>query len=143
MADMHEIVNLCAVPHHGGIYGGAVYAHMSADFYVVAQNYVADLRHFLVNAVVGGEAEPICADNRCAVNYAIFADYAIFANCGGGIDSSSVTDFGKLPDIGVGVNRRVVANLGVVVNNGKGHNGRVLADFDVFSYMRLGANLSR
>src|SRR5258706_2103927 len=73
--DLHEVVNLRALADDGRAERAAVNRHIRADLHVVADDEVADLWNFAVDAAVGNITNPVRADHRPGVDANALADF--------------------------------------------------------------------
>ena len=73
--DLDEVVNLRALADDRRAERAAVNRHVRADFHVVADDDVADLRHLAVNAAVQHVTESVRADHRAGMDADALADF--------------------------------------------------------------------
>ncbi len=66
--DMHQIINLGALADDGGTKRSAVNSRVGADLHVVVDDYIADLQHLAVAALVEHVAVAVRADDRAGVD---------------------------------------------------------------------------
>ena len=80
MADMNKVIDFCTMANDRRAHGCAVNAVMRADFDIILEDDIADLRHFRMYAFMRCEAEAVRADDSRAVDDAAFADTAVLAD---------------------------------------------------------------
>ena len=131
MRDVHQVVNLRALADDGGPEGAAINGGVRADFHVVVNDDVADLKHLAMAALVEHIAVAVRADDRAGV------------------------DGNAMPDLAFGINHHVrkqadiVAQLAVAADmiaaqeRGARADFYARADHAVRSDMRGGINLRR
>ena len=78
--DLHEVVDLGAFANDRWAQRTAVNRHVRADFHVVADDDVADLRHLAVNAAVLHITETVRANHRAGMNAHAPADFRVRIN---------------------------------------------------------------
>ena len=127
--DLHEVINLRALADDGGAECAAVDRHARADFHVVADDDVANLRHLAVDAAVLHVAETIRADHRVGVNADAPADFRARINHNVREQIHVVAEFG------------VVADEIAALQNGPRADAHAFADNTVRTDVRGGINL--
>src|SRR5713101_3459920 len=104
VADLHEIVDLRAFANDRGLERAAVDGGAGADFHVVADLHMAQLRNLVVASVVQSITESVRADHRVGRNRdAMNQDSAVVKN-GMGIEGDVVAEPAKSADHRSGVN---------------------------------------
>ena len=68
VGDLHEVVDFGAFADDGGAKRAAVNRHVGADFNVVVNDNLADLRNFSVDAAVRDVAKAVGANDRARVD---------------------------------------------------------------------------
>ena len=75
MRDLHEIINFRALADDRRAERAAVNRYACADFHVVADDHVSDLRHFAMNAAVLHVTKTVRANHRVGVDAHALADF--------------------------------------------------------------------
>src|SRR5215471_4651198 len=77
VADLHQVVDLCALANHGVTVGAAIDRAPGADFHVVLNDDAADLRHFGMGAPAQCITKPVLAETAAWVNDDAVPDQAV------------------------------------------------------------------
>ena len=96
--DLHEVINLRAFADDRRAERAAVNRHVRADFHVVADDDVADLRHFAVNAAVLHVTKTVRTNHRAGVNADAPADFRARINRHVREQIHVVAEFGVVAD---------------------------------------------
>ena len=73
--DLHEVVDLRALADDRRPERAAINRHVRADLHVVAEDDVADLRHFAVHPCVQHVAKSVRADDRAGMDPHALAEF--------------------------------------------------------------------
>src|SRR5690349_4325755 len=116
VGDLNEVIDFGSSANDGRPQGTAIDRHIGADFDVVANDYVADLRHLAMRAGIRNVAE------------------AIRTNDAAGMDAHAMTEFGAGIEGDVGKEVDVVADLAAgtdvicALQDGAGADPHLLAE---------------
>ena len=109
--DLDEIINLRALADDGRAERAAVNRHVRADLHVIADDDVANLRNFAVDAAVQHVAESVRADDRAGVDADAMADFRARINCHVRKQIHVVAELRIVADKIAALQNRVRANL--------------------------------
>ncbi len=130
MSERDERPELGSFADHGAARAAArIDGRSGADFAVVFDHRVADLRNLVMDALVRGEAIPVLADGAVGVKDHAVANNAVIINYGVGIEDTVPPDLGAGTDIDSRINHGPFADRGSRIDVGGGRNAvvRVLA----------------
>lgn len=127
---MYQVINLGSTLDDGAAGGCPVDCRMRPDFHVVANNDVADLRHFMVLAANGDKTKTVAADGGVAMNNTAIADNALLPYGYTGVNDDVSTDLDALADIGVRIDDGVIADYRIIRDNDIGHYRDIRSDFN-------------
>ena len=128
VADGNLVAYFCAFADDGIAERAAFDGAAGAKLDIIFKDHHADLRYFMMLAVVGGEAEAILADGGIGVDDDAIADLAAVVNNGIGIDDAVVADGNIFADKYAGIDFAVIADFRVIGDDGKIINIAVIAD---------------
>ena len=72
--NLHQVINLRALADDRRAERATIHGHIRADFDVVADDHIADLRHLAMNGAVKHVTKSIRADDRARMDANSFAD---------------------------------------------------------------------
>ena len=75
--DLDEVIDLRALADNGRPERAAINRHVGAEFHIVANDHVADLRHLAMDAVIEHVAEAVRADDGAGVDAHAIADLGV------------------------------------------------------------------
>src|SRR5438876_1786191 len=124
VADVNEIVYLCAAANTSSLKRAAVYGCVGPDFDVVFDYQLSDLGELFVpsSSGIADVSEAVAAENRAGVD-----DHAI-ANASAGINRD------------IGMNCAVIADCGSLADDASGADPGAAADNSVFVHDRASVN---
>ncbi len=129
VGEHHQIVDLRALADDGVAQRGAIDRAVGADFDIVFDDDIADLRDFVMHAVAGGVAESIAADDDAGVQNHPLAQDAALVDHDVGIDDAVRSDLHLRADVCPGINHRAGAD----------GRGRIDKRLGMHALMRVGA----
>ena len=125
MRNLDQVVHLGVGSYYGVGQLGAVHAAVGLDFHIVFNNYIADLRDFVVPPFVEDKAKAVIADFGPRLqNDVVFKD-AVLAHDHLRIQNALRADLGALADVYLGEEDGVVANDYIVLNHAVSAYGHV------------------
>ena len=120
VADLDQVVEFHAPADDRRVGLGPVDAGVGADFHVVFDDDVAQLRNLVEAACgIGNEAEAVGADHRTRMQDAAAADHAPLVNLDTRVEDRSVADGHAVTDIDLGIDLAVGADAGSRLDNGE------------------------
>src|SRR6266850_1599989 len=147
VGDVHQVIDLCALPNYSGVEGAAVDSYVGADLNVISDDQQSDLRKLFVPA--GGEvahiAESVTPQNRSRVHvypvtYAgarihgdgvadvtLSADYHLAPYSAPRPDAGAFADDGVFADYGIRSDRDVLREFCRMMNDCRGVHAGGLA----------------
>ncbi len=140
VGDLHEIVDFDALANPGGADRRAVNCDTRADFHVVFNDDISDLRNFFLLFRGGHITKTIRSDDAAGMNDDGIPDHAIAVNHYARMQNGLVADLHVFSDKGVAADHGLVCDFGTVTNNGKRFNGHIFAEACGFSDGSLGRN---
>src|SRR6266478_2213906 len=124
VADLHEIVDLSAFANDRGLEGAAVDGGAGADFHVIADLHMAQLRNFVVTSVVQAVAEAVRANDRVGVNRDAVAQNGAVIKDGMRIEDDIISEPAKSADHRSGVNSTARSHRASFSDTGERKNAR-------------------
>src|ERR1019366_6780570 len=109
--DLDEVVNFRAFADDRRAQRSAINRHVGADFHVVADDDISDLRHFAVNAAVLHVTEAVRANHRAGMNADALADFRMRINGDVRKQIHLVAEIGVVTDEVAALQDRPRANL--------------------------------
>ena len=126
MGNMHKIIDFGAPLHDGAPSGRPVDRGIGADFHIVLNNDIADLRHLQVFAVNGDKTEAVATQHGAALDDHPVAQNGPFPQRYIRMNHAVFPDHGAVADIGVRIDDGAVANRDAITDEYLGHNsGRI------------------
>ncbi len=80
MAQLHQIIYFSACANAGSAQRAAIDTGIGADFNMIVNLDMADMRHFNVLIIAKFVAETVCADDGAGMKNHIVADHAMVVN---------------------------------------------------------------
>ena len=127
--DLDEVINFCAALDNRRIEAGAIDTSVGADFHIVADFYVTDLRNFFALAVDFKVAKAVGADDGARMDGDALANFDALANGDVWIKKTIVTDFCKVSNITESADDAVIADGGAFFNDGVGLDRNVFTEY--------------
>ncbi len=133
VGDVDEIVEFGAPTDDGAANGRAVNAGTGADFHVIFEDDVADVRHFFPSPVLlCRKPKAIGTHDGIGMKGAVFPHHAVKMYPNTGKKSAAVADAGVAPDVNLWINRAIVANHRTFFDDRKCPDARADTDFGSF-----------
>lgn len=125
VCDLDEIVDLHIVLDFGRAHRSAVDAGIRANFHIVADNHIADLRNLEILTVLGSEAETVGTDDGTCVQDAVVADFTT------GIDFDTGVERGAVSDLDIVTEAHLRIDAGAIAHHDVFANADELANIDI------------
>ena len=140
VADIDDVAEFAALTDNCIFNRAALNAAVCADFDIVFDNNHADLRDFIMFAIVGCVTVAVFADCGVGVYDYVVSQSAAVVYHGVWVQDAVVADFDAVADKHARINYHVVADYGIVANRRAVVNDAGLADFGGFGDVCLGRN---
>ena len=140
MTDMHEIIDLRALPNDRSPHSSAINAVMSTDLNIILQDNISDLWYLRMHTILRREAEAIRADNRRAVNYAALANMTVLPYGRIRVNDRIRPNFCILANIGMRIQYDIALDYRMIIHYCKRHDDNIFTECHILTNMRLVAD---
>ncbi len=111
VGDLDQVINFGSFPDAGRSDGTAVNTAVAANFHIILQDYIAQLRNLLKTIFCRLETEAIGANYSVAVHDAVITNHTVVVDPDPAVQNTVFTDLHIFTDIHMGIHLRTIADF--------------------------------